>query len=280
MKNQGRLTKASVGGFSASDWKSEGYSLLLSSKLLRYQWLQGRRRLIRRLRHENFGTVGHISYDLDLIDIDKSLVKSSTLLIGYAIEMFLKAGLVRSLLGCSEELFTHLSKQKFSHNYLKIAKFIHLPLDHQSQEDLKALRSAVEFDARYPITVSDSECYIDKFNERRKRLSDNARYKRYRLLANRIEQHALKLAGSPKDMLATGFIEFDVDGYLCFRRGGSMPPRITFKLGTADNRNFASLTDLKPYATSTKPDLGIIWDSAEIYEQGLRNGRIDLNKIQ
>ncbi|WP_212630688.1 hypothetical protein [Pseudomonas sp. KB-10] len=205
MKKQGRLSRSSVGEFSASDWKSEGHSLLLFSKTLRIQWLLKRRRLIRRLREENFGTVGHLSVDLDLIQHDQALVKSSTLLIGYAIEMYLKAGLANSLIGCPEELFSCLSR-KFSHDYTAIAEFIGFPTDRVILEDLSALSSAVQFDARYPISAANNEDYINKTNERRQRLADNTRYKRYRLLAKSLDHYTYKMLGSTKNPLSTGWV--------------------------------------------------------------------------
>lgn len=279
MQTQGKLSRASVGEFSASDWKSEGHALLLSSKLLRLQWLISRRKLARRLREDNFGTVGFLSKDIDLMNMDRSLVKSSTLLIGYAVEMYLKAGLASALTGGPEDLFIYLSKYRFKHNYCEIANFISYPLTQQDKDDFETLKNAVEFDARYPISVASDEDYISKFNERRQRLADNSRYKRYRRLVEKLDRYSIKLRGTGKDPLSHGDFEFDGDGYLFYRMGGGMPSRITYKLGSGDAREFSCLNELKDASVGGNAILRLIWEKAEIYEQRGSGKKIKFDKV-
>lgn len=266
MKIEGRLSKASVGEFNPNEWKSEGNSLLLSSRLLRARWLINRRHLLKRLKdHANFGRAGSIIQDRNLIDIDKSLSKSSILLIGYAVEMFLKAGLARALVGCGEDLFIHLSK-KYSHNYLNLAFFLKYPVNNQVREDLEALSTAVKQDARYPISLSEGDDYFYQLNQQRKRQADNAKYKRYCALASDISAYASRLAGSQKNSLSHGTTKIDNDGYIAYRYGGSLPPIITFKLSSELKNELSPRYNLKQLAVGEIPFLKAIWDDAEVYE--------------
>ena len=267
MKGERRLSKTSVGEFNPSEWKSEGNSLLLSSRLLRARWLLNRRELLKRLRDKaNFSNVQTIHADLRLIEIDKSLFKSSILLVGYAVEMFLKAGLARAVVGCEEEIFTFLSRKKFGHDYVSLANFLKYPLTDQSRQDLNALSAAVQRDARYPISLGEGDNYIDQINKRRQRLSDGSNYKRYCALANDIAAYAVKLAGTQANPLSTGSYQVDDDGYIAYLRGGPLTSRISFKLSSRLKKEPNPRYLLKKIAVSEIPFLNVIWASAEIYE--------------
>ena len=271
MKIEGRLSKASVGEFNPNEWKSEGDSLLLSSRLLRARWLQNRRQLLKRLKDRSFGCAENIIADRYLIDIDKSLSKSSILLVGYAVEMYLKAGLARFIVGCDEDLFAYLSKN-YSHHYLRLATFIQYPANNQTQEDLEALAAAVKHDARYPISLSKGDNYIDQINQRRKRQADNVKYRRYCALASDISAYSSRLAGSSQSPLSHATTQVDKDGYIAYRLGGSLPPIITFKLSSELKNEPSPHYRLKHLAVGEIPILKAIWDEAELYEHVAARG--------
>ncbi|ELL1153983.1 hypothetical protein FA375_24590 [Pseudomonas aeruginosa] len=266
MKRFGRLTSKSVGEFDPKDWQSEGHSLLLASRALRAQWLVQRRKLIDwpdQISPANSGRLIHLT------NIDKALPKSSVLLMGYAIEMYLKASLARRMSGCAEELFSHLSRKKFGHSYLKLAKFIEFPYTDVDQKHFQYLESAVISDARYPLSLKQGENYIDKCNSSRKKNTDRSEYRQYCDLARRLSQYATKIGGTRTSTVFTEGFTIDNDGYLSLRAGGGVSTRITFKLSSALKLQNDPLAVLKDNLDGVAPIAASLWDNAEIWEHAV-----------
>lgn len=73
---------------------------------------------------------------------------SSTLLVGYAVELFLKAGLTRLYVGCSKELFQKDVKGRYSHDLIKLSKSVEYPGLTGNREQLKQLKKVTLSEGR------------------------------------------------------------------------------------------------------------------------------------
>jgi hypothetical protein len=77
------------------------------------------------------------------------------LLLGYSVEMYLKAGLAKAYRGCSKEMFERDVKGRFSHKLPSLADEIAFPLQNGDEANLNLLRDMVLVDARYPVFVPE-----------------------------------------------------------------------------------------------------------------------------
>ena len=93
------------------------------------------------------------------------LPRSSMLLLGYAVEMYLKAGLAKAYKGCSEDMFERDVKGRFGHKLVSLAKEIVFPLKDDDEKNFILLQGMVLADARYPVFVPDGESYADTVNQ-------------------------------------------------------------------------------------------------------------------
>lgn len=107
---QKRLASTSLGVFDANSWIEEGDGLAASSRSLRARWLCLKRQIRARRtgprRDEWSALTGN--------------PRASVLLLGYAIEMYLKAGLAKWLSHCPEYLLLGDTKY-YSHDYKLLA---------------------------------------------------------------------------------------------------------------------------------------------------------------
>ena len=92
---------------------------------------------------------------------------SSTLLVGYAVELFLKAGLTRLYVGCSKELFQKDVKGRYSHDLIKLSKSVEYPGLAGNREQLKQLKKVTLSEGRWisvdikRLVIKDFRCLMD-----------------------------------------------------------------------------------------------------------------------
>lgn len=256
-----QITNKSKGEFDSSAWIKEGKNLLLSSKVLRDSWQENHEKLIDQLKG------GVRNQIMPLIPIDEALPRASILLIGYAIELFLKAALAQVFIGCSEQLFQTTARRKFSHNLLALAQFVRFPLSKQTEEDLKTLETSILEDGRYPLTINNSDDYHEKGNARTKKSTDPANYQRYRDLADKLESYARSVSGTSEDPVSHETWTILNDGYISLRHGGGIPGRVTFRLSREMEGELNPLQELGSMIRAVSPRLAAAWDEFEIYEE-------------
>ncbi|WP_095098359.1 hypothetical protein [Pseudomonas sp. Irchel 3A5] len=180
--------------------------------------------------------------------------------------MFLKAGLAKTLNGCSEQLFKTLSSKEYGHNLQKIAQSIYFRLDKQSTEDLVRLQSYIESEGRYPIEATDLNDHIAKSNELRYRSSNKQSYRRMCGLVRRIARHSADLGGTALTPVTTGSWQYDGDGYVSMWMRTDLPPRITFRLSPELEQEKNPMATLRQMVRSL-PGLNAVWDSCDLYEE-------------
>lgn len=222
-----RLTSKSVGQFNAREWVNEGDHLFASAKATRAVWVVKRRKIRRKL-----DTLGERALGRNMWADLEGLPKSSILLLGYAVEMYLKAGLAKAYFGCSEEMFERDVKRRFSHNLNEIVKEIALDVSDREKNDLTILSEMIRFGARYPIKERADGSYTTQKNERLRQAWNKSEFTRMRRLALRVRAHASLIDMDSNEAAHYQWHQLDSDGYLAYRSGGHLPPRITYRLST------------------------------------------------
>lgn len=255
------LSKRSVGAFHSKEWMKSGYSLLASSRTLRAAWAANKRQLLRRLSQNNleFGTSRPFQ-------MDGQLLGPSMLLLGYAAEMFLKAGLAKTLHGCSEQLFRTLSSKEYGHNLQKLAQNIYFQLNKEKTEDLIALQRTIETEGRYPIEAENIHDYSLKYNTLRSRTASSKNYRRLCNLVQDLAHHSLALGGTKENPVTIGSWQYDEDGYISLWWRSDLPPRITYRLSPELEKESDPLQRIREM-TKSLPTLNAAWPICELYEE-------------
>lgn len=237
------LTHKSVGQYNAKEWLAEGDHLLRSAKLMRAIWAVKRRRSTATLsQHVEGRRMSRIWADIE------GPPKASILLLAYAVEMYLKAGLAKAYLGCSEDMFDRDVRTRFSHNLLEIAHEIAFTTSDKDKTDLRLLQEMILSGARYPIKERLTGSYMRQRAERVWQVWNKPEFTRMRLLAIRARRHAANIDMDNYDPAVYQSHQIDSDGYLAFRCGGRLPPRITFRVSTEQRASGqTALSDIRKF---------------------------------
>jgi hypothetical protein len=215
-----RIGHQSIGIFSASAWLEEGDGLLVSARSTRATWLRKRRAFPRRI--ETPGASSHLWSELT------GLPRASVLLLGYSVEMYLKAGLVKAYNGCREEMFSSDVK-KFGHDLKKLASEIDLPDANKSAADFKLLQSLIVEGARYPITPKDVKDFNIVVGQNAARMWSAAEFHRLCALSKRVRTHASQIDCDENNPVHLSYGNIGDTGYWVFRIGGHLSPRVTYR---------------------------------------------------
>lgn len=210
-----RLTWESIGQYDAHEWVDEGDNLLVSSRLLRSSWLLKLKKQRPRPWSQFEGPA-----------------KSAMLLLGYAIEMYLKSGLTKAYIGCSEEMFDRDVRHRFGHDLVGLANEIIFSLSDIDKHDLSSLSHMILYGARYPLKPKPNSTYTRQKAEILWPAVNRAEITRMRLLAIRIRKYVQRIDGVGSESAHCQHHRIDDDGYIAFRCGGGLPPRISYRVST------------------------------------------------
>lgn len=226
-----RLVKFdSVGMYNPRSWIEEGDGLLVSARSLRATWLM-------KCRSYNTSSFQGLIARRRINEI-AGPPRASMLLLAYAAEMYLKAGVVKVFSNCREEPVGRWLSRKISHNYKFAAKFVELELSERDCELLRFLTDLVT-KMRYPVvpkTIDDKRRFpfdtdhTAQINERNSRIWNHAYFRELCSLVKRISAHVQRI---DQDMnnpahFRRGWV--GEDGYWVFRLGGNLSPRVTYRL--------------------------------------------------
>jgi hypothetical protein len=268
------------GTYDPNEWLEEGSGLLASARSLRAQWLIVRRQLRNRggERIHPFGSHSRSHHQL-MIKLT-SLPRASMLLLGYAAEMNLKAGLVKIYDGCSLGMIDREVKA-FGHKFVSIAEAICYPTSPEIKCQLHMLEKCVLIHARYPIPMSSkvdvsseidlAAVYVDEVKLRNKNIwNSSKKFSELCGLIRSIRMHLQKIDGDDENPESFRKEWLRPGGYLVLRYGGNLPGRITYRAeeGRETDR---TLDDIRQLAI----DFGWIeaihyWDKFLIVEDGIK----------
>lgn len=267
-----RLSNRSEGQFNYRNWIEEGDGLFASSAQVRRSWQKHRSQHSKNIFGKNGVSGPSAPDDWHLLT---GLPRSSMLLLGYATEMYLKAAITKAYRGCSNDMFNRDVRSRFGHKFIKMAEEIAFPKTSLDIESLNNLKEMVLVDARYPVFIKEHETYVKTVNQRTFKIWSEDGYQSLSALVQRVREHALKIDGDEANPSSFYSVSIDSDGYLAFRVGGHLPPRITFRISTLMREsNKTSVSDVKAiFETNGFSDLQLLrfWDRAFIYEDGLKS---------
>lgn len=233
---------------------------MVSSRKIREIWDDHR---------QGFSAIGKGQITKDDWDFFTGLPRASMLLLGYSVEMYLKGGLTNAYHGCSEEMFQRDIRRRFSHDFISLADEIAFPLENEDEKNLKLLQNMVLFDARYPVFVPEGTAYSDAVNQQTGRIWNQGNFNSFTQLANRIRTHSKSIDSTSSNPASFISVNVDEDGYVAFRAGGNLPPRITYRLSSKQKRSGqTSVNDVKALIKKFNKSRIIMsyWDRAWIYE--------------
>ncbi|WP_143132128.1 hypothetical protein [Methylobacterium sp. 174MFSha1.1] len=210
------------GVFDPQNWIEEGDGLLASARTMRAAWSVYRRNL---KRQKN---IDLLKKHMDWPKLT-GMPRASMLLLSYATEMYLKAGLAKACRGCSEEFFNFLSERKYGHRLHALAGEIEFPFADVYGPDLSTLNKMITETARYPLKPKPGIDFSQQINARTRSIWDRTSFKRYCIIANEIRAFAIKLDQDSKNPAFFVGYQIDKTGYFASRIGGGLRPRMTFR---------------------------------------------------
>ena len=212
------------GGYDKSSWLKEADRHLRSAKLLRSIKIRHRTR---------FRNSANDSNRLNNILAMDATVHSSMLLAGYAVELFLKAGLTRLYVGCSKSLFQNEVKRHYGHHLVNLAESIEFPSLSKNCARLKQMEKIIRSEGRYPYFTNNRTEEMEFQNQRAWRFWSDDKFKDLCNLATSIREHVSHI-DQDADYQYRGI---DQDGYFAFRCGGNLSPRVTVNFSSVQRAN-------------------------------------------
>lgn len=231
------------GIYNKNDWLREANLHLLAAKMLRECSADSRTKIS---TMPNSGDQREQRADrLEFMMQREAGNKSSILLMGYAFEMLLKAGLVCLYVGVPRQAFLQDTKRRFGHKLRDIAGEIEVPLDGRELSRLDLLSGWVIGDARYPVTPHSKDGYSQQWNGLIREFWDDAKFAEWLALYEKIRLHVSALDASEDDPRTLRKWEIDDDGYVIYRIGGRLNPRITVHFSSVQKKNGDNKESLK-----------------------------------
>ncbi|WP_020413259.1 hypothetical protein [Microbulbifer variabilis] len=217
------------GTMSPDEWLKESKTQLISSKLLREA---GTRKLeeFRKIRcGDEPVTTGSRAKAYEYLSEKESAYKCSILLMGYAIELALKAGIVKLYKQIPIHLAESNLKKEYSHKLDLMVQDLGISLDKRENELIKLLIDFILEKARYPISAQNRDDHRNEWNINQRNLQSDDLYKGFLALHEKIIDFTKSADRTSKNPAASGTAKFGDDGYFTFRLGGNLPTRIVFK---------------------------------------------------
>ncbi|NRF32984.1 hypothetical protein [Vibrio coralliilyticus] len=197
--------------------------------------------------------------------------KSSFLLLGYAIELLLKSGVVSLLIYAPKHLLER-KVQNYGHNLIRIANELHIELSKSEKKLLNKLSSFIVNETRYPLIVDSSQEYNEKINQLMMDFSCDSLFETGVDIFDKVKLVIDSIDGTEINPKVYSKLQIDFDGYIIFRIGGYLPPTLIIKYSSQQvelKKN--NLIDLKAlvlrnYKSHATNMLMIdTWEKSDIY---------------
>lgn len=213
------------GIFNKNSWINEAENHICSSSFLNEHSKKSREQLnVLTDKRNKTGVKNNRREILNLIKEVEASSKSSLLLLGYSIELYLKAGLVRLHQNTTREDFNKLLRRKYSHNLKTSAKLLGIDLSSDDEISLDRIKELVLDEARYPVTPEDTHDYFCKANRVNSEVWSKTLHSDWFVLAQKIKNHVQSIDSDTKNPAMFFRFQINDDGYCAFRFGGNLPP--------------------------------------------------------
>ena len=212
------------GIFNKYDWIKEADGKLISAKLLRECALKKQLEFdILQAQKKTNGERLTSNEAFTILNIKESANKSSILILGYAIELLLKSGIVSLLINAPKKLLEKKVKS-YSHNLLHVALDLHFPLSSEEHYLLKTLSSYIVLETRYPVTPTSINDYCEQVNQITNIISSEDQFALGVKVFERLRCFIKDIDGTPDNIKFHSRMEMEENGYITFRVGGMLPP--------------------------------------------------------
>jgi hypothetical protein len=281
------------GIFNKYDWVKEADGKLISAKLLRECALK---------KQLEFDTL-HVKKKFDgeqltskevfeILNAKESANKSSVLILGYAIELLLKSGIVSLLINAPKKLLEKKVKS-YSHNLLNVALDLHFSLSNEEHYLLEVLGGYIIRETRYPVTPISINDYCNQVNQITNFISSEENFALGVQLFERLRSFIKDIDGTPDNVKFHSRMEMEENGYITFRVGGCLPPVFILKFCQSQiSAGIATIETVKSLLIEkNKVNKSIhsnlmekYWDKAVFYivddKNGLKIAAIDKSNYQ
>lgn len=279
MRN-GHVGTRGFGTFDAGAWIAEGDGLRTSAEAMRKLWRERKAAFSTDL-HAAGGRAGPvIARDWSAIT---GMPRASVLLLAYAVEMYLKAGVVKAFAGCSEASLDKYLRT-LGHRYEDISKEIEFPLNADDAKHFEALGQMVTTGARYPVAVGPGAApgyggQAALENARIFPIWSERNFAEWLDLAARLRTHAQQIDGDPACSAHFGSQQIDSDGWIAWRRGGHLSPRIIWKPSSEQRKRKTGRAELHAMM-AREEELFLLplhdWPRARVFLIDKKDARKDL----
>jgi hypothetical protein len=250
-QNSQVVNQNSQGIFRFSNWKKEGDGLLIAAKALREQWLLNKDEVRQIITDQ-------VTRSPEVFTKDHALARSSMLLLGYAVEMYLKGGLVKLYRYCPEKLVER-ELRVYGHQYELLAKRLGAPIAESQYLQLKGLAKSVVDEARYPVTPTIDGNFFDKLNSITRRNQGQSSFESLIGLVERIRDFVTRI-DSDSDNPSSIQPRETLWGYYVVRYGGHLASSIVFRC--ADPMTLLGLRNEIEAQVTLPGD----WEEYEVYQ--------------
>lgn len=209
------------------------------------------------------------------------------LLLGYAVEMYLKAALAKAYVGCRTASGDQIGLfdrdvRRFGHDYARLAAAIEFEVSAQDLDDLHLLRQMVVDSARYPLMpardLTDKDLgRFDELNTTTGTIWSEEKFNALVVLVKRTRAYAQMIDADSKAPASFGrFMPINDDGYWVSRTGGHLSPRIVFRYSSemvsAGRNTLEALREVVGSDGSWMVQR--LWDEASILEDGTKKTEV------
>ena len=217
------------GIFNKNHWVKEADEKLISAKLLRESALRKLSEFdsLKALK-ETKGEALTSKEVFEILNVKDSANKTSILILGYAIELLLKSGIVSLLINAPRKLLEK-KVRAYSHDLLSIAQELHLDLSARESILLDTLSSYIVRETRYPVTPRPVKDYCNQSNKITQFVSREENFLLGVEFFNRLRTFIGNVDGTADNMKIHGRMEMEKNGYLTFRIGAELPPIVILK---------------------------------------------------
>lgn len=259
------------------DWLKEAESKRISSLMLREVAKNKQKELSELV--ENDDTASAIFFER--LQLCESARKNSFLLLGYAIELLLKSGVV-SLLINAPKWALEKSVKKYSHNLPLLAGHLHIKFCKEEQRLLSDLSSFIVNETRYPVTAPCIQDYCKIVNTLSAKWASDRIFDIGLDIYDKILRVIKSIDGTEDNPKLYSRSELGLDGFVIFRQGGSFPDVFLIKYSTkqiaSKNNNLNSIKELiKSKEQVMYKNMLECWNNADFYivsSEGLKKQNI------
>lgn len=269
------------GIFNKNHWVQEADGKLISAKLLRESALRKQSEFdsLQALKKTK-GEMLTSKEVFEILSVKDSANKSSILILGYAIELLLKSGIVSLLINAPRKLLEK-KVRAYGHCLLSIAQELHLELSAQECILLDTLSSYIVRETRYPVTPQSVKDYCNQSNKITQFVSNEDNFLLGVKFFNRIRTFIENVDGTTDNMKIHGRMDMEQNGYLTFRIGAELPPIVILKfcqsqidsgIDTLDTFKYLLVEKNKSDGSINSHLIEKYWDSIVFYRVDEKSG--------